>query len=194
MSCRAQVCPGSLVAVPLGPQSVLGVVLERARHDDARGPACWLWAGWSICRGSPATCCVSPSACTPISLPRTAACLGAGSAAAGRREAREAARADARPGKRLCAAARRRWPSCATPRVVRTRASLARWRRRGWVRPVYRLHVTQAEKPSRLLVCGDSPPTAGWGASTGRSRAARAVAARSTSAPCVRRAACRPPA
>jgi primosomal protein N' (replication factor Y) len=45
-----------------------------------------------------------------------------------------------------------------TPRAVRTRASLTRWRRRGWVRAAYRLHVTQAEKPSRLLVSGDSPP------------------------------------
>jgi len=153
---KAQVCPGSLVAVPLGPQSVLGVVL--AVRDTTTHEGRLLALGGAVDLPQiPGDLLRLAERVHAHFLASTAACLAlvAPPLAAVKLEklhaltpAGEAALHDGETalGELL------------TARVVRRGASLARWRRRGWVHPVYRLHVTQAERPSRLLVCGDSLP------------------------------------
>ena len=153
---KAQVCPGSLVAVPLGAQSVLGVVLE-LRDTTAH-------EGRILALGGAVDLPQIPSDLLRLAervheyylaSPAASLALVAPPLAAVKLEKLYALTAD---GQEAMHGGETALARLVTPRPVRQRTTLARWRRRGWVRAVYRLHVTQAEKPSRVLVRGDHEP------------------------------------
>jgi primosomal protein N' (replication factor Y) (superfamily II helicase) len=154
---REQVCPGSLVAVPLGPQSVLGVVVDVRETTMHEGRVLALGGVVDLPR-IPSNLLRLAERVHAYFLASTAASLAlvAPPLAAVKLEKLHGLTA---AGEEVLRGGQTELAELRSPRVVRARASLARWRRRGWVRPVYRLHVTQTEKPSRLLVCGESPPT-----------------------------------
>ena len=153
-----RVAPGSLVAVPLGAQTVIGVVLALRDVDHARGPGAAPARRLARARRSPPTCSqwrgASKGTTSLRSPPRSRWCA--------RRPARS----------RSCASTNSRTPAggaeagesalheLAGLRLAGGRGTPAaeRYRRKGWLRVSYRVHVVGVTPPGRSLRRGPQTP------------------------------------